>query len=81
VNEELACIGNVLADSLNSEQTDQGNVAEGLFAIAHAIESLPRRLEDRLAHAICMGIRKGLFGAGADDGSSVLALTENLQGR
>lgn len=56
-------------------------IARGLFAVAKAIDGLAAGREvrvkltvaddDALAHAICMGLRHGLFGAHADEGTDV----------
>lgn len=58
-----------------------------LLAIAYSIERLAKNLEvfscDSLSHEICMGIRKGLFGSGATDTSSIsqplYGITEALE--
>ena len=50
-------------------------IANGLFAIARGLQAIANNTStDNLAHNICMGIRKGIFGADADNNSTILDL-------
>jgi hypothetical protein len=52
------------------------DTAAAILVLADAINGLAakRYPMDEVGHSICMGIRKGLFGAHADDNSSVLSM-------
>jgi len=53
------------------------NVADAVFAVARALNRIAGALDmDCMEHAICMGIRHGLFGVAADAGSTILTLLE-----
>lgn len=74
-------LGNSLSASFVTEaEVDNddhrpANVADGLFAVARALGKIADALNmDRTEHAICMGVRHGLFGAAADAGSTILEL-------
>jgi hypothetical protein len=72
-------LGQVLSRTLTTTDEETGNlvnVAGGLLAIAEGLNNIAAALNniDNLSHSICMGIRKGLFGADADSGRSILEL-------
>ncbi|NLS96315.1 MAG: hypothetical protein GXX96_29610 [Planctomycetaceae bacterium] len=51
------------------------NVVGGLLAIARGLERIADAMHiDNVSHSICMGIRKGLFGADAESYRSILEL-------
>lgn len=55
----------------------------GVPGIADSIQRVSEAVHigahmDELTHAICMGIRKGLFGSNATDDASILQLADRL---
>jgi hypothetical protein len=76
----LEYLGNTIHDATTSEAVDGSHsMTEAIDSIAAAIgrhadamERVARALDmDCLSHALCMGIRKGLFGASADSDVSI----------
>lgn len=62
----------------NAIQTELGTdeTATALLVLASAVGRL--KDADELAHAICMGIRMGLFGAGASNQESINSTISEL---
>lgn len=56
--------------------TGMGELAAALLVLAAATRKVKVVADETVGHEICMGVRQGLFGYGAADGSSVLGLGE-----
>jgi len=54
--------------------TDIGETASALLTLATIIQENVDFKSNDLSHNICLGIRKGLFGAAAGDNSSLIDL-------
>lgn len=59
------------------EGVTQNETAAALLVLA---AFLPNSKQDELSHEICMGLRKGLFGAAAGDNTSLFSVLEEHRG-